>query len=159
VSVVLDSKPEMPLFPISGALEDILARSHQFDDRERKVGKMIGIGSLTLDQKIIERFGIWNAGKLAAVLGREFYNPGPAFRGLHHAPDRRHFVAIEHARHDFIGGDHEIFDEFGCAIFLPLHKVHDLFVEDQRMPEQHERVIVSMAAGLVEAYVYFRECG
>ena len=66
MSVVLDSEAEMPLFRISGALEDILARSHQFDPRQRKVGKMIGIGSFTLDQKSIERFGIRNGGKPAA---------------------------------------------------------------------------------------------
>ena len=31
VSVVLDSEAEMPLFRISGALKDILARSDQFN--------------------------------------------------------------------------------------------------------------------------------
>jgi hypothetical protein len=41
-------------------------------------------------------------GWAAALLRRELYNPGPAFRGLHHASDRRHFVAVEHAGHDWM---------------------------------------------------------
>ena len=40
-------------------------------------------------------------------------------------------LAFEHARHDFVGGDHEIFDQFGRAALLLLHDVHDFFVQDQ----------------------------
>jgi hypothetical protein len=43
----------VPLFRVPRAFEDILAWSHQLDDRQRKVGKMIGIGSLTLASRFL----------------------------------------------------------------------------------------------------------
>src|SRR6202030_2968926 len=97
VSVVLYSKTEVPLFRVTRAFENILAWPHQLDYGQRKVGKMIGICSLTLDQKLVESFGIGLGGKLLALLRGELHNSPPALRGLHHASDRRDFVGFQHA--------------------------------------------------------------
>ena len=66
MSVVLNGEAEVPLLRIAGAFEDILPGSHQLDDRQGKIGKVIRIGSLTLYQKLVERFGIRIGGKLSA---------------------------------------------------------------------------------------------
>jgi uncharacterized protein len=81
--------------------------------------------------------------------------------GVEHGNDwARGFIRGTHMRHD---GWAELLDDDdhgGCMIpMLMLYHEHD---EDPSMrpkpigPEQRETVIVSMAAGLVEAYVYFR---
>ena len=61
--VVLNRQAEVALFRIARTLQDVLARSDQLDDCQREISKVIGIGGLALDQKIVERFGIRNGGK------------------------------------------------------------------------------------------------
>jgi uncharacterized protein len=107
----------------------------------------------------------WNdiAGTLSKV---EVYLPLLLLdeNGVEHGNDwARGFIRGTRMRHDgwpeLLADD----DHGGCMIpMLMLYHEHD---EDPAMrpkpiaPEQREKVIVSMAAGLVEAYLYFRENG
>jgi hypothetical protein len=50
MSVVLYGETEVPLFRVPRTFENILTWSHQLNYRQRKVGKMIGIGSFALDK-------------------------------------------------------------------------------------------------------------
>src|SRR6266852_3487742 len=88
------------------------------------------IDSLLLLEKIVERPRIRRERQRFAVLFGELDNAGPALRRLHHTADRRHARFHEGARHDFVGGDHEILDQFTRAILLPGRDALNLAIGD-----------------------------
>jgi len=87
-----------------------------------------GVGSLALHQEIVEGFRVGLRGKISALRGGQLHDALPSFGRLHHAADRRN--VRERASHDFIGGDHEVFDQVGRAILFLLHDVGHLVVDD-----------------------------
>ena len=68
VGVVLYCEAEVAGRGVAGEFENIFARPDQLDDGEREVGKMIGVGGFTLEQKFVKRFGIGIGRKFFAVL-------------------------------------------------------------------------------------------
>ena len=73
VGVILDRQAEVSLFRIAGPLEHVLARSHQLDDRQRQVGKMIGIRRLAREQELVERFRVGRRRQAAAYVAMTSY--------------------------------------------------------------------------------------
>jgi len=53
--VVADRQSEMPARIFAGPLDDVFAAADQLNDRERKIGKMIGVGRLPLFEKCGQR--------------------------------------------------------------------------------------------------------
>jgi hypothetical protein len=90
----------MALLGIAGAFQDVLARTHQFDDRQRQIGKVIGIRCLARRQEVVERFRIGRRRQMASDCSREFDDPVPALRRLDHSPDRRDLS--QQPGHDFV---------------------------------------------------------
>src|ERR1700690_3259230 len=83
VSVVLHGETEVALFRVTWAFQNILAWPHKLNDCQRKIGKVIWVGSFTFDQKLVEGFGIWLGRELLTLFCREFNNPIPALRDLY----------------------------------------------------------------------------
>ena len=79
---------------------------------------MVRIGGFARLQEIVEGFRVRYGRQLAALLRGQGHNAVPAFGRFHHAPDGRDFRVAERTRHHSVGGDHEIFDQFACAVLL-----------------------------------------
>jgi hypothetical protein len=46
------------------------------------------------------------------MLGRDLHDPVPAFGRAHHASQGSGFLAVQKARSDAVGRNHEVFDDF-----------------------------------------------
>ena len=94
---------------------------------------MVRIGGFARLQKIVERLGVSDRGKLAALLRRESHNAVPAFRRFYYAPDGGNPGFFQRSGHHAIGGDHKIFNQLRGAVLLLLLQVNDLVIEDYGM--------------------------
>src|SRR5258708_24323979 len=73
----------------AGTFKNMLAGTNEFDHRKRKISKMIQIGCLLLEEKIIQRFGIGLRRKLASLCGCQLHDTVPALRSSQPQRDRK----------------------------------------------------------------------
>jgi hypothetical protein len=110
MGVIVSRQREVSLGLGARPRDDILARPHELDHRQRDVRVVGCVGGLSLLQKGIERAGIRFGGQRFAIAGGQFDDPRPALRRLYDTLDRAHTGVPERLRHGLIGGDHEIFN-------------------------------------------------
>ena len=114
---------------VARAFENVLAGANELDHGQGKIGEVIGIGGLAAQQEIIQRFGIGLRGKFFPLLAAQLNDAIPALGRTHDAAQRRNLLqqTSDHA----VGGNHEVFNQFGGTILLLLHDIDDLIVEHQ----------------------------
>src|SRR3981081_859376 len=132
---------------LTGTFKNILAGPYEFNYREREFGKMVRIGRLLLEKKIIQGFRIRSRRKLESLCGCQMHDAVPTFRGSHDSPQRRNI--LEKTRHHSVSGDHEIFNQFRGTILLLLYNVQNLVVQHQRTHFVGLKVQSSMTVTLI----------
>ena len=134
VHVVRDSEPEMAGLPAiaESTLEDVDAGAEEFDDGERQIREVIGIGRAAAGEKLGESNVVRFFRKFLADVRRQRHDAIPSLGLAHDSTQRRRSSVQQIGGDGSVRGHHEILDHVASAIAAHNGQIHDLSVRHHR---------------------------
>ena len=114
VRVVAHGEAEVPDGRGAREIHGVFAGAHQLHDGEREIGEAKRIDGLAPQQERLEGGGVRLGRQLRPELPRQVHDARPALGRSQHAAQRRQPAAIEEARRDPVGRDHQILDQLAA---------------------------------------------
>ena len=111
----------------AGRFHHILARSHQFDDDERQIGKAQRVCLAAPGQKGRQRLRVGLGRQRFAVRFGHLHHPQPALGRAHDAAQRSAAVRRQKARGADVGRNHDFLDQLACPVVFLLPDANHFF--------------------------------
>src|SRR5262249_37431222 len=109
--VLADGETEVSDDGLPREARDVLAASHQLDDRQREIGEAKGVGRAALEQERVQRGRVRRARELLAEAGGERDDALPAFGRADDAAQNGESLRLQEAGNAPVGRDHEVLDQ------------------------------------------------